>query len=60
MNSNLYVMKCGNDEYYSTINLWMLFDVFAVIFAEVSIDNDKNIGCFCGLMVLSSGSLLIV
>ena len=53
-------MKCGNDEYYSTINLWMLFDVFVVIFAEVSIDNDKNIGCFCGLMVLSSGSLLIV
>ena len=37
------IFICRNEEGYSTIDLQMLFDVLVIIFAEVSIDNEKNV-----------------
>ena len=37
-------MKSGNGKDYSTVDLWMHFDVLFVVFIKVSIDNNKNIG----------------
>ena len=42
-NLSIMIFICRNEEGYSTIDLQMLFDVLVIIFAEVSIDNEKNV-----------------
>ena len=42
-NLSIIIFICRNEEGYSTIDLQMLFDVLVIIFAEVSIGNEKNV-----------------